>query len=92
MNPQHGIITPVCDEEKYIEVTIETVRGRTTLPADWQIVVGDSTDRPCARIEGYAARSPWMRLALRVDRTFRKAGGDVIEASNYAYRLAELSN
>jgi hypothetical protein len=37
MNPSYIIVTPVRDEEKYIESTIESVLRQTIRPAEWLI-------------------------------------------------------
>lgn len=38
------LISPVRDEEKYIEKTIQSVASQTILPVEWVIVDDGSTD------------------------------------------------
>jgi poly-beta-1,6-N-acetyl-D-glucosamine synthase len=80
MNPAYTIITPVRDEEKYIERTLETVIHQTLRPAEWMIVDDGSSDRTGEILDQYAARYPWIRVVHRANRGFRKAGGGVMEA------------
>jgi poly-beta-1,6-N-acetyl-D-glucosamine synthase len=77
---RYVIITPVRDEEKYIEATIESVRRQTIVPAEWVIVDDGSTDRTGEIIDRYAAEHPWIRVVHRSNRGFRKSGGGVMEA------------
>jgi poly-beta-1,6-N-acetyl-D-glucosamine synthase len=80
MNPAYTVITPVRDEEKYIERTLETVIHQTLRPAEWMIVDDGSSDRTGEILDQYAARYPWIRVVHRANRGFRKAGGGVMEA------------
>ena len=77
---RYVIITPVRDEEKYIEATIESVRRQTILPSEWVIVDDGSTDRTGEILDRIAAQLPWMRVIHRTNRGFRKSGGGVMEA------------
>jgi poly-beta-1,6-N-acetyl-D-glucosamine synthase len=74
------IITPVRNEEQYLERTVESVLSQTILPAEWVIVNDGSTDQTGVIIDRYAAQCPWIRAVHRANRGFRKAGGGVIEA------------
>jgi biofilm PGA synthesis N-glycosyltransferase PgaC len=77
---KYVIITPVRDEEEYIEATIESVCRQTTRPAEWFIVDDGSTDRTGEIIDRYAAQNSWIRPIHRKNRGFRKAGRGVMEA------------
>lgn len=77
---RYVIITPVRDEEKYIEATLECVLRQTILPVEWKIVDDGSTDRTGAILDRYATQYPWIRVIHRVNRGFRKSGGGVMEA------------
>jgi biofilm PGA synthesis N-glycosyltransferase PgaC len=74
------IITPVRDEEAYIEKTLQSVLAQTLQPAEWVIVNDGSTDRTGAIIDAYAANHRWILTVDREDRGFRKAAGGVVEA------------
>ena len=70
MHPKYVIITPVRDEEKFVEATIESVRRQTILPAEWVIVNDGSTDGTGELLDRAAARVPWIRVIHRANRGF----------------------
>jgi glycosyltransferase involved in cell wall biosynthesis len=80
MNSAYIVITPVRDEEKYIESTIRSVLNQTVRPVEWVIVDDGSTDRTGEIADQYAAQHPWIRVIHRKNRGFRKSGGGVMEA------------
>ena len=55
---RYVVITPIRDEEKFIEATIASVQGQSVRPAEWVIVDDGSTDRTGEIIDRYAARLP----------------------------------
>lgn len=77
---QYIIITPVRDEERYLEATIECVCSQTVRPAEWIIVDDGSSDRTGEIADRYAARHSWITVVHRDNRGFRKSGGGVMEA------------
>jgi poly-beta-1,6-N-acetyl-D-glucosamine synthase len=77
---RYVIVTPIRDEEKFIEATIASVEGQTVRPAEWVIVDDGSSDRTGEIIDRHAARLPWIRVVHRPNRGFRKSGGGVMEA------------
>jgi poly-beta-1,6-N-acetyl-D-glucosamine synthase len=77
---RYVVITPVRDEEKFIEATIECVLRQTVSPAEWMIVDDGSTDQTGAILDRYAAQYPWLHVIHRANRGFRKSGGGVMEA------------
>jgi glycosyltransferase involved in cell wall biosynthesis len=83
---RYVVITPVRDEEEYLEATIASVLGQSILPANWIIVDDGSTDRTGQIIDEYAARYPFIRAVHRPNRGFRKAGGGVMEAFYEGYQ------
>lgn len=80
-----AVITPVRDEEKYIQATIECMLRQTVLPVEWMIVDDGSTDQTGVVIDRYAAKHPWVRVIHRANRGFRKSGGGVMEAFRDGY-------
>jgi biofilm PGA synthesis N-glycosyltransferase PgaC len=58
------VITPVRDDEKYIDATIECVLRQTVLPEEWTIVNDGSTDQTGAVLDRYAAQYPWIRVEV----------------------------
>jgi biofilm PGA synthesis N-glycosyltransferase PgaC len=85
MSTSYIIITPVRDEERFIQHTIECVVSQTCAPLEWVIVDDGSRDRTGDIIDGYAGRYSWLRAIHRADRGFRKAGGGVMEAFYEGY-------
>jgi biofilm PGA synthesis N-glycosyltransferase PgaC len=91
-NPAYVIITPVRDEEAYIQSTIESMIRQTVLPREWIIVDDGSKDNTGKIINDYANRYPWIRAIHRKDRGFRKSGGGVVDAFNDGYRALNCSD
>ena len=83
------IITPVRDEEKFIEGTVESVRRQTILPAAWVIINDGSTDRTGEILDRIASQLPWIRVIHRSNRGFRKPGGGVMEAFYDGYKTLQ---
>jgi biofilm PGA synthesis N-glycosyltransferase PgaC len=92
MNPKYIVVTPVRDEEKYIESTIESVLRQTIRPAEWVIVDDGSTDRTGEIADRYAAQHSWIRAIHRENRGFRKSGGGVMEAFYDGYNNLQSKN
>ena len=74
------IITPVRDEQEYIENTIKSVISQTLQPLQWIIVNDGSTDDTGTIIDNYAKTYSWIKAVHRRDRGARVAGGGVMEA------------
>jgi biofilm PGA synthesis N-glycosyltransferase PgaC len=81
-SPKHVIISPVRDEEGFLERTIESLLKQTIPPAEWVVVNDGSTDRTGEIIDRFAAEYSWIRAVHRANRGFRKPGGGVVEAFN----------
>jgi poly-beta-1,6-N-acetyl-D-glucosamine synthase len=89
---RYVIITPVRDEEQYLEATIGSVAGQTIPPSEWVIVNDGSTDGTGRIIDQYAAQFPWIHVVHRPNRGYRKAGGGVIEAFNAGYNALQCDD
>ncbi len=85
MTPGYVVITPIRDEEAYIEKTIDSMVSQTIAPMQWIIVDDGSTDGTGGLIDNAANLYPWILSIHREDRGFRKAGGGVIEAFYAGY-------
>ena len=83
---RYVVITPVRDEEEYLEKTILSVIGQTIRPAEWVIVNDGSTDRTGEIIDRYAGKYDWIRALHRTNRGFRKPGGGVVDTFYDGYR------
>ncbi len=88
---RYVVITPVRDEEKFIEATIECVLRQTILPGKWVIVDDGSTDRTGDLLDEYATQYSWIRVIHRANRGFRKAGGGVMEAFYDGYNSLQCN-
>jgi poly-beta-1,6-N-acetyl-D-glucosamine synthase len=77
---KYVVITPVRDEEKYVDATIRSVTSQTITPAEWIIVNDGSSDRTGEIVDRCAAQFPWIHVIHRQNRGFRKSGGGVVEA------------
>ena len=79
---RYVIITPVRDEEKHIEATIESVRRQTILPLEWVIVDDGSTDRTGEILDRVAAQLPWIACHTPNEQRFpevrRRCDGSVL--------------
>jgi biofilm PGA synthesis N-glycosyltransferase PgaC len=91
-NTSYVVITPVRDEEAYIQSTIESMIHQTMLPREWIIVDDGSKDNTRRIVNDYANRYPWIRAVHRKDRGFRKSGGGVVDAFNDGYRSLNCSD
>ena len=74
------VISPVRDEEAYIEKTIQSMVSQTLRPIQWIIVNDGSTDKTGDIAERYSQEYSWVNVIHRKNRGYRKAGEGVIEA------------
>jgi GT2 family glycosyltransferase len=65
------LVTPVRNEERTIEITIQSVLTQTIPPREWIIVSDESTDQTDAIVGRYAREFPWLRLVQLKDRPRR---------------------
>jgi biofilm PGA synthesis N-glycosyltransferase PgaC len=77
---KYVIVTPVRDEEDFLEDTIQGIVKQTVQPSEWILVDDGSTDKTPSIIDRYASEYPWIRAVHRTNRGFRKSGGGVVEA------------
>ena len=77
---KYVIVSPVRDEEEYVERTIDPVLSQTIRPAEWVIVDDGSRDGTARIIDHYAEKYSWIRAHHRVDRGERVPGTGVMEA------------
>lgn len=83
------IISPVKDEDKYIQQTLHSVAEQTVTPLLWVIVDDGSRDRTPEIAEQYAARYPWIRVHKTRRDQARKPGSAVIHAFNAGLELVD---
>jgi biofilm PGA synthesis N-glycosyltransferase PgaC len=77
------LVSPVKDEERYVELTLESVTRQTALPALWVIVDDGSTDGTTAIVSRYAKRHPFIKLVHHPDASARRPGSAVMRAFNH---------
>ena len=92
MNTNYVVISPVRDEEQFIDSTIRSVIGQTVLPAEWIIVDDGSLDGTAEIVAGYLTGHPWIRLIRRRNRGFRHSGAGVMEAFYEGYEALQFRN
>ena len=85
--PKYIIISPVKDEEKYIETTIHAVLRQTARPSKWVIVDDGSKDRTHEIAEAYARRFDWITVVTIRRDAARQPGSGIIRAFNEGFKL-----
>jgi len=83
--PKYVIVSPVRDEERFIERTIHSVADQRIRPTEWIIVDDGSTDQTASIIDRHASEHSWIRVVHRNNRGHRQSGGGVVEAFNDGY-------
>jgi len=78
MTAKYAIVTPVRDEEEFIEKLILSVLNQTVGPGKWIIINDGSTDRTEEIIKRYLSENPWIELLNLPNRRNREPGGDSI--------------
>jgi glycosyltransferase involved in cell wall biosynthesis len=76
------IISPVRNEENYIQRTYESVVAQTLQPAQWVIVNDGSTDKTEAIVQNYVSEHDWIKLITLKDRGFYFPGTGVVNVFN----------
>jgi len=82
---KYVIVSPVRDEERFIELTIRSVIEQAVRPIEWIIVDDGSTDKTAHIVDRYAAEHSWIRVVHRQNRGHRQSGAGVVEAFNEGY-------
>ncbi len=83
---KYVIISPVRNEERYIEKTILSVIGQVLKPQEWIIVNDGSTDSTEEIVKKYSQRHRWIKLINRGDRGYRYLGPGVVEVFNLGFK------
>lgn len=79
------LISPVRDEEDFIEGVIKSMICQTVVPVEWVIVDDGSTDRTSDIIKKAAQEHDWIHLEQKPDRGDRAVGPGVVEAFYYGH-------
>lgn len=83
------IISPVKDEENYIEVTIKSVIGQTIRPYRWLIVDDGSVDSSADIIGRYVTKYEWINVFRTERGPNRDLGSAEILAFNIGYNMVK---
>lgn len=88
MNRNYVIITPVRNEEKFLELTIRSVVEQTIPPLCWVLVDDGSSDSTPSIIAKAEATCKFIKGVYRKDRGYRLSGTGVVDAVNEGYKLS----
>jgi glycosyltransferase involved in cell wall biosynthesis len=77
---RYVVISPVRDEERFIEKTILSVIAQTVRPVRHVVVDDGSHDKTGEIIDSFAAKHPWIIALHRTDRGFRNSAGGEVQA------------
>ena len=92
MKNHYIIISPVRNEEEWLEKTIHSVVKQTILPLEWILVNDGSTDRTAGIIRSYQQQYPWIKLINLSDRGFYLPGEGVVNVFYEGFdRITEKS-
>jgi glycosyltransferase involved in cell wall biosynthesis len=83
--PRYVIVSPVKDEERYVDLTLRSVTGQSLKPAIWVIVDDGSVDATPEIIRRYIPSNPFLRLVRNPQAGVRKTGSAVIRAFRHGY-------
>ena len=80
-HPRIALITPLRDEEDYIEAMIVSIVNQQIRPAKWLIVDDGSTDKTPAIVRTYCQQFGFIELLELTARSERNPGGEGAIAS-----------
>jgi len=87
--PAYVVISPVKDEEKFIEATLQSMVAQTVKPVRWIVVDDGSGDRTPDMVEAYTRQHAWITLVRLPRRKERGAGSPVVRAFHAGWEMVE---
>jgi glycosyltransferase involved in cell wall biosynthesis len=84
-SPSYIIVSPVKDEERYVELTLRAVTSQTLKPLMWVIVDDGSRDDTPEIIRRYLSANPFIRLVRNPHAGIRQPGSAVMRAFQYGF-------
>lgn len=84
-NARIVLISPVRNEEHYLQKTIESMVSQTLIPVEWLIVDDGSTDKTPEILAEATKKYHWINVVTKPDRGKRSVGPGVVEAFYYGY-------
>jgi poly-beta-1,6-N-acetyl-D-glucosamine synthase len=82
---RYVIISPVRNEEEFVESTLRSVINQTHSPQEWIIVNDGSTDNTEQIIKAYLPDYPWIKLISLKDRGYYLPGAGVVRVIQEGY-------
>lgn len=82
------VISPVKDEERHVEHTLQSMVHQTVKPVRWLIVDDGSSDRTPEIIQRYQRNHSFIQLLRTPAKQARQPGSGVIRAFNLGYEVA----
>lgn len=86
------VISPVKDEEQYVERTLCSMVAQTLRPVRWIIVDDGSCDQTPRIVENFAVRHDFIQFIKSPHRGPRQPGSAVIQAFNRGYEAVKEIN
>lgn len=83
---EYLIISPVRNEEEFIEQTIKSVINQSVKPKEWIIVNDGSTDSTQEIISTYTNKYPWIKLVTLEDRGYYYPGTGVVNVIKEGFK------
>jgi len=80
------IVTPACNEEKYLSDLIQSVISQSHLPVEWIIVDDGSQDNTSNVIQQATINYHWIKYLRKEKTGVRAPGKSVIEAFYFGFR------
>jgi len=84
---RYVIVSPVKDEARFIQTTLDSVVAQTVRPARWIIVDDGSQDETPAILKRYAEKYDWIRILTVARDAKRRLGSAEIRAFQAGYEL-----
>jgi glycosyltransferase involved in cell wall biosynthesis len=87
---RYVIVSPVKDEERYVELTLRSLIEQTVKPVRWVIVDDGSSDNTPRILERYAANHDWIQV-VRIERDSKRDLG-ITEIRAFATGYERVKN
>jgi poly-beta-1,6-N-acetyl-D-glucosamine synthase len=85
MDKKYIIISPVRNEEEYVDLTLKSVLNQTVLPDEWILVNDGSVDNTASILEPYVEKYDWIKLINLPNRGYYLPGEGVVNVFYKGY-------
>ncbi len=89
---KYVIISPVRNEEEYLNLTISSIIKQTLKPSEWILVNDGSTDKTEEIITGYTHQYDWIKIVNLTDRGYYFPGTGVVNVFNKGFETITTSD